>query len=463
MGRLSARDTLNIVVNPSSVALFGASEDPTKLGHVAVKFLKEGGFPGRIIPINLRGGEILGIPVARNLAEAGGSIDVAVSFVPADQMLGVLEQCEANGVKVVVGVTSGFAESGGAGAQYEKNLQSFLSKAKVRLIGPNCEGVVFPANKLLLSFSPMFIGLRPGNVAIVSQSGAISGMMANRLSKNGIGIRSVITTGNESDITASDVLEWLGQDDGCQVILMYLEQIRDAQRFVAAARAMRGHKQIIVNKVGRSKVGQRAAQSHTGALAGDDRVADGVFTELGIVRATDTMNAVDSTAALSLGKPMAGKKVAVISLAGGLGVETAELAEIARFTVPQFEANLQQKISKHLPFFGSSENPIDLTGAILSRPNDMRQILDLVMGDDSIDAAIVVMTFARNLDFARHLVEAAQLTNKPLIVCWTGGIEHTPEALALFREKGLPIFDAPVRAVAALAAIARTSGVLQSA
>jgi acetate---CoA ligase (ADP-forming) len=463
MRRLGARDALNIVVNPSSVALFGASEDPTKLGHVAVKLLKEGDFPGQIIPINLRGGEILGIPVARSLSEAGRSIDVAVSFVPAAQMLGVLEQCEANGVKVVIGVTSGFAESGEAGAQYEEKLRSFLSKSRVRLLGPNCEGIVFPKNKLLLSFSPNFVGLRPGTVAIVSQSGAISGMMANRLTKNGVGIHSVVTTGNESDITASDVLEWLGQDDGCQVILMYLEQIRDAKRFVAAARAMQGRKQIIVNKVGRSMVGQRAAQSHTGALAGDDRVVDGVFSELGIVRATDTMNAVDSTAALSLGKLMNGKNIAVVSLAGGLGVETAELAEIAKFSVPQFKASLQQKISKHLPFFGSSGNPVDLTGAIISRPNDMRHVLDIVIGDDSIDALIVVLTFARNLDFARHLIEAARLTKKPLIVCWTGGIEQTPEALELFREKCFPIFDAPARAISALLAIARASGDLRLA
>jgi acyl-CoA synthetase (NDP forming) len=463
MARLATQDALDIVVNPGSVALFGASEDPTKLGHVAVKLLKEGRFSGRIVPINLRGGDILGIPVARNLGEAGGSIEAAVSFVPAAQMLGVLEQCEANGVKVVIGVTSGFAESGGAGAQYEKDLQCFLSTSKLRLLGPNCEGIVFPANHLLLSFSPMFIGLRPGMVSIVSQSGAISGMMANRLAQNGIGIRSVITTGNEADISASDVVEWLGRDDGCEVILMYLEQIRDAQRFVAAARAMQGRKRIVINKVGRSGVGQRAAQSHTGALAGDDRVVDGVFTELGIVRATDTMNAVDATAALSLGKTMRGKNVAVISLAGGLGVETAELAEIAKFAVPQFEAGLQQKIGKHLPFFGSSRNPVDLTGAIIGRPNDMRQVIELVMSDDSIDATIVVLTFARNLDFARHLIESAHLTKKPLIVCWTGGVEQTPEALALFREKGFPIFDSPARAVSALQAIASASRELQFA
>ena len=463
MGRLSTREALDLVVNPSSIALFGASEDPTKLGHVAVKLLKEGDYSGRIVPINLHASEILGIPVARNLSEVAEPVDVAVSLVPAERMLAALEQCEANGVKVVIGVTSGFAESGEAGAQYEQMLRSFLSQSTLRLIGPNCEGIVVPANNLLLSFSPMFVGLPPGSVTIISQSGAISGMMANRLAKNGVGIRAVITTGNESDISGSEVLEWLAEDTATKVTLMYLEQIRDADRFVAAARAMQGRKTIVINKVGRSSVGQRAAQSHTGALAGDDRVADGVFTELGIVRSTDTMNAVDSTAALSLGKAMTGPNLAVISIAGGLGVETAELAEIAKFSVPQFDAELQQKISKHLPFFGSSGNPVDLTGAILSRPDDMRHVMDLILANNSIDAAIVVVTWARNLAFTRHIIETAHATKKPLLVCWTGGVEQTPEALALFREHGFPIFDSPARAVSALSAIRRASTALQFA
>ena len=457
MSRLSTREALDFAVNPSSIAIFGASEDPTKLGHVVVKLLKEGRYSGRIVPINLRGGEIFGIRAARNLSEVVEPIDVAVSLVPAEHMLAVLEQCDASGVKVVIGVTSGFAESGDAGAGYERNLQTFLAKSTVRLIGPNCEGIVFPANNLLLSFSPMFVGLRPGSTAIVSQSGALSGMMANRLAKNGVGIRTVITTGNESDISASEVLDWLAQDDVCNIILMYLEQIRDADHFVAAARAMQGRKKIVINKVGRSSVGQRAAQSHTGALAGDDRVANGVFTELGILRASDTMNAIDSTAALSLGKTMAGYNLAVVSIAGGLGVEAAELAEIATFSVPQFRCDLQQKISKHLPFFGSSGNPVDLTGAILSRPDDMRRIMDLILADASIDAIIVVVTWARDLAFTRHIIETARTTIKPVIVCWTGGVEQTPEALALFREESFPIFDSPARAVSALSAIRRAS------
>jgi acyl-CoA synthetase (NDP forming) len=463
MGRLSTREALDLVVNPSSIAIFGASEDPTKLGHVAVKLLKQGNYSGRIVPINLRAGEILGIPAVASLADIAEPVDVAVSLVPAESMLAVLEQCEAKEVKVVIGVTSGFAESGEAGAEYERKLRAFLAQSRMRLIGPNCEGLVVPANNLLLSFSPMFVGLPAGSITIVSQSGAISGMMANRLAKNGVGIRAVITTGNESDISASDVLEWLVEDSASKVTLMYLEQIRDAERFVAAARAMQGRKTIVVNKVGRSSVGQRAAQSHTGALAGDDRVADGVFTELGIVRSTDTMNAVDATAALSLGKSMTGPNLAVISIAGGLGVETAELAEIAKFSVPQFDAQLQQKISKHLPFFGSSGNPVDLTGAILSRPDDLRRVMELILADASIEAAIVVVTWARNLAFTRHIIETSQATTKPLLVCWTGGVEQTPEALALFREHGLPIFDSPARAVAALSAIRRASPSLQFA
>ncbi len=458
--RLSAHAALDVVFAPRSVAIFGASEDPRKLGHVAVKFLRDGGFAGRIVPINPKGGEILGIPVARSLAEAAGPVDVAISFVPAEHMLGVLRDCEASGVKVVVGVTSGFAESGAAGKQYEDALHDFLARTPLRIIGPNCEGLVVPRSKLLLSFSPMFLGLRDGNVALISQSGAISGIMANRLAKNGVGIRTVVTTGNEADITAADVLEWLAGDPSTEVVLMYIEQIRDAERFVAAARRMRGRKRIVINKVGRSAVGQRAAQSHTGALAGDDRVITGVFAELGIVRANDTMAAVDAAAALSLGKRLKGRRIGVVSFAGGLGVETAELAEIAGFDVPAFPPALRAEIDKHLPFFGSSRNPVDLTGSILQRPGDMRRILELMLADRSVDGVVAGLTFARDMEFAHLLVETAAKSDKPLIVCWTGGVEQTPEALAYFHEKRFPIFDAPVRAVAGLTAIGRASGII---
>lgn len=458
--RPTARAAIDTAFAPRSVAIFGASEDPKKLGHVAVKFLKESGYDGRIIPVNPKGGEILGLPVAGGLAEIRDPIDLAISFVPAEHMLSVLHACEDKGVKVVVGVTSGFAESGEAGAQYEHALRDFLARTRMRIIGPNCEGIVVPRSKLLLSFSPMFLGLRDGNVALVSQSGAICGMMANRLAKNGVGIRAVVTTGNETDITAADVLEWLADDESTDVVLMYLEQIRDAERFVAAARRMQGRKRIVINKVGRSSVGQRAAQSHTGALAGDDRVVTGVFAELGIVRANDTMAAVDAAAALSLRKRLKGRRIGVISFAGGMGAEAAELAEIAGYEVPPFGPALRAEIGKHLPFYGSSRNPIDLTGSILQRPGDMRRILELVLADKSVDGAVAVLTFARNMEFAHLLVETAAKFEKPLITCWTGGADITPEALSYFREKGFPIFDAPVRAVAALDAVGRASGAL---
>jgi len=458
--RPSARAALDIAFSPRSVAVFGASEDPKKLGHVAVKFLQDSGYEGRIIPVNPRGGQILGIPVATSLAEIGEPVDLAISFVPAEHMLSVLRDSEENGVKVVVGVTSGFAESGSAGAQYEQALRDFLARTRMRIIGPNCEGIVVPRSKLLLSFSPMFLGLRDGNVALVSQSGAICGMMANRLARNGAGIRTVVTTGNETDITAADVLDWLADDDSTDVVLMYLEQIRDAGKFVAAARRMQGRKRIVINKVGRSSVGRRAAQSHTGALAGDDRVVSGVFKELGIVRANDTMSAVDAAAALALRKHLKGKRIGVISFAGGMGAEAAELAEIAGYEVPPFGPALRAEIDKHLPFYGSSRNPIDLTGSILQRPGDMRRILELVLADKSVDGAIAVLTFARNMEFARLLVETTAKFDKPLITCWTGGSDITPEALAFFREQGFPIFDAPARAVAALDAVGRASGAL---
>ncbi|MCC7272272.1 MAG: CoA-binding protein [Alphaproteobacteria bacterium] len=460
MNRLSSREAITTAFAPSSVAIFGASSDPKKLGHVAVRFLRETAFAGAVYPVNPRGGEIQGYKVLRSLEEAPGPVDVAVLFVPAEQAVPTLEQCERAGVKVAIGITSGFAESGEAGAAFNAALGSFLAASPLRLIGPNCEGIVRPDRNLVLSFSPLVLNLKPGGVAIVSQSGAISGMLAARLARIGVGIRAIVTTGNENDITATDYFDWLADDPETTVILAYLEEIRDGARFVDALRRMRGRKRVVINKAGRSAAGQRAVTSHTGALAGDDRVIDGVLRELGAVRVGDSIAGIDAAAALSTGKVLRGRRIAIVSFAGGLGVEMTDLTELAGLAVPPFRPALQEALRAHLPFYGSARNPVDLTGAILSRPESMRNILRIVADDPDIDGIVAVVTFAQNPAFVEILAEAARGTDKPLVLCWTAGTETTPEAMKQLGALGVPIFDAPVRAMQALAGLARAGGVL---
>lgn len=457
MARPSVRSALDRVFAPRSIAVLGASQTPGKLGHSVLSLLLTNGFGGRIVPVNPRGGAILDLPCARAVGEIEGPVDLALVVVPAEQSLDAFRQCAAAGAGAVVAITSGFAESGAAGQANEFALQELLREAPFRLVGPNCEGVVVPKHRLQMTFSPMFNGMREGPVALISQSGALSGMMANRLTRRGIGFSAVVTTGNESDVTATDLLERFADEPEVGVVLAYLEQIREAPRFVAAARKLAaGGKRLVVLKGGRSCAGGEAAASHTGALAGDDRVASGIFRELGVVRVRDSSAAIDATAALSTGKRLAGRNIAIVSIAGGFGVEMTDLAETSGLTVPALLADAQARLRNLLPFFGATRNPVDLTGVALTQKGVMNGALDVVVNEQGIDGVVVIVTFSHDPAFAEAIIEANAQTPKPIVVCWTGGSDQNPGATALLAEARIPTFDAPARALTALLALRNT-------
>ena len=454
MTRPTIARALECLFAPRSIAVLGASHTPGKLGHAVLGLIQKNGFEGRLLPVNPRGGEIFGLACARSLAEVCGEIDVALVVVPAERSLEAFQECATAGVRMVVAITSGFAESGEAGHANEQALRALLIDAPYRMIGPNCEGVVVPRSRLQMTFSPMFNGMTDGPVALISQSGALSGMIANRLTKRGVGFRAVVTTGNETDVTATDLLESFGDDDNVRVVLAYLEQIRDPRRFVALAQRLREQdKRLVVLKGGRSSAGSEAAASHTGALAGDDRVVTGVFRDLGIVRARDSTAAIDATAALSTGKRLAGSNIAVVSIAGGFGVEMTDLAETTGFSVPALSEDAQRRLRELLPFYGATRNPVDLTGTVLSRSSLMRDALDLVLKEPDIDGVVVIVTFAHDPAFAEAIQDADRSTSKPLLVVWTGGADQNPGATALLREARIPTFDAPARALTGLLAM----------
>ena len=458
--RPSGRTALDVAMAPSSVAVVGASANPLKLGHMVLKTLIGSGFKGKTYPVNTAAVPILGVPAYATLADIPGPVDVAVVIVPADQLLAALAACAAKRVTLVAAITSGFAEAGSQGEKLQAQLEALLKTAPFRLLGPNCEGYVVPGNKTFVTFSMMTMGLRPGGVGIVAQSGAISGTMAYRLNKMGVGIRALISTGNETDMPAVDALEWFADDPETNTIICYLEQIRESQRFVDVARRLRGRKAIVVQKPGKGQATADSVTTHTGAVAGDDRVVDGVFEELCIVRARDHTTAVDAAAALSFGKTLLGLNVAVLSVAGGLAVETTDLLEAGGFLVPKFPDDLQDEIRTSLPYFAAVRNPVDLTGAAFSSPALFQKVIDLVISRARVDAVIVIVTFSQQPAFAEVLMNAAARTDKPFLVVWTAPEAISPAPLAAFSERSFPIFDAPIRAFNGLCAIARFSGLI---
>jgi len=458
--RISGRDALNRAMAPASVAVIGASADPRKLGHMVLRTLYNSGFEGKIYPINPAAAPILGIESYASLADVSGPVDVAVVIVPANQLFAALAACAAKGVALVAAITSGFAEAGGEGRQLQQRLELLLKTVPFRLLGPNCEGYVVPGSKTFVTFSMMTHGLKSGPVGIVGQSGAITGTLSFRLNRMGVGIRALISTGNETDLTAVEALEWFADDPDTTTIIGYLEQIREPARFIEVARRVRGIKAIVMQKPGKGSATMESVTTHTGAIAGDDRVVDGIFEELCIVRARDHTTAVDAAAALSLGKKLNGLRVGILSVAGGLAVEACDLLEAGGFEVPKFSDELQQKIRASLPYFAAARNPVDLTGAAFSSPALFRQAIDVVVQGDSIDAVIVIVTFSQQAAFADELMMAARATDKPVLIVWTAPDTISPAPLAAFKKQSFPIFDAPLRAFTGLSAIARFSGLM---
>lgn len=451
--RPDIQSALKQAFDARSVAIVGASRTPGKLGNLVLTYLQGAGYAGRIFPVNPSGGMIEDLKVYSDIKSLPQPVDLALVAVPVEQTLETLRDAHQASVGLIVCLASGFGEAAGEGPRYDAELRAILRDAPYRIIGPNCQGIVVPKNRLMLNFSATLSKVQAGPVSVISQSGALSGMIGDRLKQRGIGINYLVSSGNEVDITAADLIEAMSADPATHIILAYLEQIRDAPRFVSVARALKGNKSLVICKAGRTATGTLAVQSHTGAMAGDDRVVDGVLRELGVVRVRDAAAAIDAVAALSLGKKLRGNRIGIISAAGGFAVETTDLVEGAGFAVPEFSANVQRKIAKVLPFYGATRNPVDLTATVMGRPEFLRDTLNAALSDDGIDALIVVVTFSNEIGFANAVVEAAESTDKPILVCWTAGEEYTPEVIAHLRAKQLPIFDSPARALTGLLAL----------
>ena len=457
-GRPSRAEALDVLFNPRSIAVVGASRTKGKLGQAVLALLKKNGYGGKIIPVNPSGGEIEGLQAVRSLDEIEGAVDVVVLATPVGIALDALEACKALDVKMVVGVTSGFSEAGDDGHENEARLRRIMHDAPFYLIGPNCEGVVKPSADLQLTFSPMFDGLRPGPVAMISQSGALAGLMALRLGERGVGINAIVSSGNETDLTAADLLDYLGNDPETRVVLCYVEELREGRRFVEAARRLTdAGKHVVAVKGGRSRAGSRAVQSHTGAMAGDDRVISAIFRETGVLRARESVAAVDAVTALAAGRKPAGKRVGIISVTGGLGVEMTDLAESAGFDVPVLAETTQTALSQYVPFYGSVTNPVDLTGVVLANPTYVGRCLEAVAADPGVDIAIAIVTFVPDQLFIEALAEAYEKTDKPVLIIWTGSARSDASDEA-FRERAVPVYDSPARAASGLAALMAMQG-----
>ena len=441
---------LDRLFSPRSIAVIGASKTIGKVGYLTLSNLVQSGFQGPIVPINSAGGELFGLPVYKQLADYPEVIDLVVIAVPAEMVPAAARDAVAKKAGAVVVVASGFKEAGPEGRALEDELIAICQRGGVRLLGPNCLGVINTAIRMNASFSRRIP--QAGSMAIFSQSGALCTAMMDIADERELGVSKAISIGNKADITEVDVLEALAEDEDTKVIVGYLEDISDGDRFVKAAEAASNRKPVVILKAGTTTAGSRAAANHTGVLVGKDTAYGAAFKRAGICRA-DTFDALfDSATALALQPTPKGDRVLIITNSGGSGTISADAVEKAGLTVAPLGEELARQLRRALPDAAFIDNPIDISAA--AEPRHYAAAIDIAAAEGSFDAVLIVLApqymtepAATVRAIVAHLDE-----NMPVLAAFLGGGDIMPSRQEL-AAAGLPFYDSPERAVTALKAM----------
>lgn len=442
--------------HPRSVAIIGASSDPTKLSHAIVDNMTRYGFPGRVYPINPKGGLILGHQAYASIGEVPDSIDLAVIVIPAPLVAGAMEECGKKGVKGVIVITAGFKEVGGNGMKLERALVDIANKYAMAMIGPNCVGIidtVIPLNTSFTSGMP-----KPGNIAFMTQSGALTQAVLDWAAGQGIGFSRFVSIGNKADCNENDFIEAWGDDEHSQVILAYLEDIRNGAEFMARARrvARDKHTPIIAIKAGTTDAGTRAISSHTGSLAGSERAYQAAFRQSGVVRATSIESLFDYSIAFAYQPLLKGRRIAVVTNAGGMGVMATDAVERAGLQMARLAPETINQLHERIPEIASALNPIDVRGDAFEDRYD--SALRLALADPNVDGALAILIpqeLTRVKKSAKVIVDIAHedaWKSKTIVACFMGEA-RSREGVKILIDGGVPNYTFPERGVDALRAM----------
>src|SRR3954469_14932082 len=422
----TAPHPLDTFFSPSSIALIGASRDLEKIPGRLLSMLRKNHYPGEIYPINPNYADIDGLKCYKSIADVGHPIDLAIIIIPARTVLAALEQCAAAGVRNAVIISSGFAEEGGDSAAMQDAIVALAKKTGMRISGPNAEGFYSEAQHVAATFSPT-VDVKPGVVdlvatkrraAIVAQSGGVGFAIKHRAKALGIAISYCVSAGNEADLGAGEFLEYMVQDPSTDVILLFIEGIRDVDKFLAAARrAAEIGKPVIVTKVGRSGAGERAAASHTASMAGWSAAYDAVFAKYGFIVSNDLDEAVAIAAVLAANPLPKGDRVAVLTVSGGAGIWGADTVSMQGLKVPELSQEIQQQIKQWMPSYGAAGNPIDVTAQGVSS-GGLQKSIDLLDTSDEVDAILVVLSLSSEVRMwfkEAELQPIISAQNKPVV------------------------------------------------
>ncbi len=452
------RGSLAPLFEPRAIAVYGASSDPTKIGGRPLDFLKSSGFDGALYPINPKAAQIQGLPAFATVGAVPGPVDLAIVAVPAPSVLAALEDCAAKGVGGAVVLSSGFAEVGGAGTEWQAGITALAQRTGMRVVGPNCMGLINVRRRLLGTFTPSAagFGLVPGRISLVSQSGAFGGYCLSLIRQRGLGLNLWITTGNQCDVDVADCIDHFARDEGTQVIAVYLEAATDKDRLVAALALARARgKRVVVMKVGRSEAGAHAAASHTASLAGADQVYEGLFRQFGAWRARSIDELFDVAYACSVpAPPPLGRRVGLLTVSGGVGALMADVASDCALDVAPMPEAAQRRLKALVPFCGP-RNPVDMTAQLVNDLSLFGRNFQIMLEEGGYDVVVAFLSsVGQVMELSRSLLEQLQavLRGFPDRAVVFSSLA-TPEVRKMYEAAGVLLFDEPTRAVRAASAL----------
>lgn len=448
---------LKIFFEPKSVAVVGASRTPGKIGNTILRNLLKLGYEGQIFPVNPRAEEIEGLRSYASVAAIPEAVELVVMAIPAHLVLEVMRDCQKKMVKGVVIISSGFSEAGKEGMERQRELVRVAAEAGIRIVGPNTTGILNPEGRFTTTFVDLK-GVKKGSIGFVAQTGIFAGMMFQWIfSSQHFGLSKVIGLGNKADVADHDALDYLAQDEATRVVIMYLEGVKDGRRFLASVDRLVQKKPLVVMKGGKTKEGAKAAQSHTGSMAGRDEIFEALFRQAGAIRVNDFEELLD------LGKTFAyqplpkGNRIAIISLSGGAGVMATDACPESGLVLASPAEHTLARFREKMPPWSRPGNPFDIEplSEVVTQEGAYRLSLDVLLSDPGVDLALLIMSTTRTPQIhADYVIEVARAhPEKPVAVCIIGEASLYHRLFQIMEEANIPVFVGVRRAVASLAAL----------
>lgn len=456
-------DRLDAIFSPASVAVVGASTTPGKVGHDIFANILKGGYQGVLYPVNPKARSVLSVRAYPTIADIPDQVDLAMIILPPKPAIRAVEDAIEKGIKGLVIVSAGFREVGGAGLEMENRIVEMCRQAGIRLVGPNCLGVINPHPDVRLNASFSARMPKAGNISFISQSGALCTAVLDFAADLDFGFSKFISIGNKADVDELDLLRYLHQDIETEVIMIYLEELRRGYEFIEEVKKITSGERptpVLVIKSGRTGAGAQAAASHTGALAGTEAVYDSIFQQCGIIRVDSIGELFDCASTFAyknesvLGKMRKkvpdGNRVAIITNAGGPGIVATDVTVSSGLTLARFTAETTEVLASHLPEAANLHNPVDVIGD--ASQERYENALGAVIRDEGVDGALVILTpqsMTNALATAEAIARIARRTHKPILCCFMG-IMDVSSGVKYLQEKGIPVFRFPENAAKAM-------------